>query len=227
MKDINVVIAEDDFRIAQIHEEFLKKVNGMNLVGKALNATETLKLLNQYHVDLLLLDIYMPDRLGTDLLMEIREKCPNVDIIFITAAKEKEYINKALQFGAKQFLIKPITMEIFIETLECYKKNKEYFESLSEVNQDVVDKLFNTNKDKKTREELPAGIDYLTLEKVSKILKKEKRGLTAEKVGEMMGASRTTARRYLEYLVRIGEAYIEQAYGTVGRPERKYHINEG
>lgn len=70
---IKVVIAEDDFRIAQIQEGFLKRVSDVSLVGKALNAKETLNLLEQEEVDLLLLDIYMPDELGTDLLQKIRE----------------------------------------------------------------------------------------------------------------------------------------------------------
>jgi two-component system, CitB family, response regulator CitT len=226
MDAINVVIAEDDFRIAQIHQEFLAKVEGMKLIGKALNAAETMNLLDEHSVDLLLLDNYMPDRLGSDLLIEIREKHPEVDIIFITAAKEKEYLNKALKFGVQHYLIKPVTMEAFVETLENYKKTKQLLDSLSEINQETVNRFFRVRVEKDQRGELPAGIDYLTLRKVSDILKTEKQGLTADRVGEKMGASRTTARRYLEYLVRIDEAYVEQAYGLVGRPERNYHIKE-
>lgn len=227
MVEINVLIAEDDFRIAQIQEEFLSKVSGMRLVGKALNAKETMKLLNSHSVDLLLLDIYMPDRLGTDLLIEIRDQHPNVDIILITAAREKEYLEKALKFGVKHYLIKPVAIESFVETLESYKQSKMLLDSVSEVNQEVIDQFFGNGKVKENKMDLPAGIDYLTLNKVSKILSKEKRGLSADKVGEKMGASRTTARRYLEYLVHTNKAFVEQEYGIVGRPERNYHIKEG
>lgn len=227
--EINVLIAEDDFRIAQIQEEFLSKVNGMQLVGKALNAKDTMSLLNTNSVDLLLLDIYMPDRLGTDLLIEIRAKHPDVDIILITAAREKEYLNIALKFGVQHYLIKPVTLESFVETLENYKQNKRLLDSVSEVNQEVIDQFFSKGKEKEkgNKADLPAGIDYLTLNKVSKILSNEKRGLSADKVGEKMGASRTTARRYLEYLVSTNKAFVEQEYGIVGRPERNYHIKEG
>ncbi|MCM3584857.1 response regulator [Mesobacillus maritimus] len=225
MEKIQVLIAEDDFRIAQIHEGFLAQVKGTNCVGKAMNAQETMTLLDKHSVDLLLLDIYMPDRLGTDLLMEIREKHPEVDIILVTAAKEKEHVMKALKFGVQQFLIKPVTMETFVETLENYKKTKQFLDGLTEVDQEAVNRVFKIRKETETREQLPAGIDYLTLKKVSEILSEEKSGLTADKVGEKMGASRTTARRYLEYLVKTGEATVEQAYGVVGRPERNYQIN--
>lgn len=227
MVEFNVLISEDDFRIAQIQEEFLTRVNGIRLVGKAVNAMETMNLLNTYTVDLLLLDIYMPDRLGTDLLIEIREKHPEVDIILITAAREKEYLKMALKFGVQQYLIKPVTMESFVEALENYKQNKRLLDSVSEVNQEVLDHFFGKGKVKENKEDLPAGIDYLTLNKVGNILRNEKKGLSADKVGEKMGASRTTARRYLEYLVRTNKAFVEQEYGIVGRPERNYHIKEG
>lgn len=226
MEKINVVIAEDDFRIAQIHEEFLSRVKGMNLIGKSLNAKETMNLLKSHTVDLLLLDIYMPDRLGTDLLAEIRMNHPEVDIILITAARGKEYLNKALMFGVHHYLIKPVTIETFVEALENYKRNKQLLESVAEVNQDVIDRVFRVGKEKENKIDLPAGIDYLTLNKVSRILKEENKGLSADKVGEKMGASRTTARRYLEYLVSTKKAYVEQEYGIVGRPERNYHNKE-
>ena len=91
---IKVVIAEDDFRIAQIHEEFLAKNEQLTLVGKAMNAKETLTILDKQYVDLLLLDVYMPDQLGTELLHKIRSDYPSVDIIMITAAKDKVFFRK-------------------------------------------------------------------------------------------------------------------------------------
>ncbi|WP_097150212.1 response regulator [Ureibacillus acetophenoni] len=223
---INVLIAEDDFRIAQIHEEYLSQIKGMNVIGKALNAKETMKLLSNQPVDLLLLDIYMPDQLGIELLSEIRGKFPMLDVILITAAKDMEYLKKALKFGVAFYLIKPVPMEVFINTIEKYKKNRQVLNSVTEINQNVIDYFFTVENKGKQKVDFPSGIDYLTLEKVRNILKNGEGGLTADKVGEMMGASRTTARRYLEYLVSIDHAYVEQAYGVVGRPERNYFYKE-
>lgn len=227
MDVMNVVIAEDDFRIAEIHEEYLSQIKGMNVIGKSLNAKETMELLNNHSVDLLLMDIYMPDQLGIDLLGEIRENYPSIDIILVTAAKEKEYLKKALRYGVEYYLIKPVTLEMFVKTIEKCKENRRLLNNLSEVNQDIINHFFGTGQEKGHQKmDFPAGIDYLTLKKVSNILEKEGKGLTADKVGEKMGASRTTARRYLEYLVSINKAYVEQEYGVVGRPERNYYFNE-
>lgn len=89
MLKIRAVIAEDDFRVADIHEKFLKNFDEIEVVGKAVNAKKTLRILEQKSPDLLLLDVYMPDQLGTDLLPDIRRKFPNVDIIMITAQRIK------------------------------------------------------------------------------------------------------------------------------------------
>ncbi|MGP4079959.1 response regulator [Pseudalkalibacillus sp. R45] len=220
----NVVIAEDDYRVAQIHEEYLAAVDEMKLVGKALNAKETLQLLEENQVDLLLLDVYMPDQLGTDLLHKIRVEHPDVDIMMITAAKEKAFLEKAIRYGVQHYLIKPITMELFKEAIDTYKKKKAVLESTSEVDQELLDRVFGQGGGKEPeKSDLPPGIDRMTLKKVKKLLEDNKEGITSEKAGEVMGASRTTARRYLEYLVGIEHATVEQVYGIVGRPERRYY----
>ncbi|WP_170006183.1 response regulator [Bacillus fonticola] len=223
---IRVGIVEDDFRIAQIHEEFSHKVEGVVVVGKALTAKDTLQLLDTVPVDLLLLDVYLPDELGVDLLQQIREKYPQVDIIMITAATDKKMVQKALQYGVLNYIIKPVKIEKFIDAIQSYKKKKNLLEVENEVDQELVDQLFPgsalTTHNSSTVESLPKGIDSLTLEKVQHIIGDEGGGITAEYLGVKMGASRTTARRYLEYLTKVGHVKAEVEYGIVGRPERKY-----
>ena len=86
MTRIKVAIAEDDFRVADIHEKFLTKFNEIDVVGKSLNGDQTLQILTDKTPDLLILDVYMPDMLGSDLLPIIRDRFPRVSIIMITAA---------------------------------------------------------------------------------------------------------------------------------------------
>ncbi|QTN00642.1 response regulator [Sediminibacillus dalangtanensis] len=219
---LQVIIAEDDFRVAQIHEAFLEKVPGMKLVGKAVNAKETLQLLSEYAVDLILLDVYMPDQLGTDLLHRIRESYPMIDIMMITAATDKAYLEKSLSYGVQDYLIKPVTMEQFQQSMQKYKKKKEIIQSTKEVDEELLQEVFGSKNEQKSTATLPTGIDYRTLEKVKEILSIEQNGITSEQAAEKIGASRTTARRYLEYLVGKNEAVVEQMYGIVGRPERRY-----
>ncbi|KKI93835.1 transcriptional regulator [Bacillus sp. SA1-12] len=222
---IKVMIAEDDFRIAQIQEQFLQKVSEVKLVGKALNAKETMEILDKHEVDLLLLDIYMPDELGTELLPRIRESHPTVDIIMITAATERTMLEKAIRYGVFNYLLKPVTIEKFVETIEEYKKKKNMISCREEVDQSLIDRYFGiSNQAPVSQKELPSGVDRLTLQKVKEVMAELKGGISIEEMGEKMGASRTTARRYLEYLVSIDVCIAKHDYGIVGRPERKYYL---
>jgi two-component system, CitB family, response regulator CitT len=224
---IRVAIAEDDFRIGKIHEAYIEKIDDMCVVGSAINASETLELLDKQTVDLLLMDIYMPDRLGTDLLQEIRENHPGLDIIMITASTDKVFLEKSLEYGVFQYLIKPVDIKKFNKTMNQYKKKKQMFQETGEVNQKLLESIFGTDHSNATQKNnLPSGIDSVTLQKVMDLLQSFRDGITSEKVGEEMGASRTTARRYLEYLVGTGYLKTESVYGIVGRPERRYYLQK-
>ncbi|MFC0014002.1 MULTISPECIES: response regulator [Allobacillus] len=221
---LRIGIAEDDFRVASIHEGFLSKMNDVKIIFKELNAEDTMKKIKSVEIDLLLLDIYMPDRLGTELINDIRKIKPELGIIMISAATEKEVVKQALQLGVFDYIIKPVTMDRFIETIEKYRKFQLELGKKEEVDQTFLDQYFGFQSKSELKEDTPKGIDPLSLQKVNKILKEEK-GITAEEMGKRMGASRTTARRYLEYLISIGECYAELEYGIVGRPERRYYSN--
>lgn len=224
METIKVAIAEDDFRVADVHEKFLEKISGVEVVGKALNAEKTLELLDTREVDLLLLDIYMPDQLGTDIIPAIRKNYEDVDIIMITAAADKKFVERALRSGVQNYLIKPVTLDRFKSTIENYIQNRNLLQNREELDQNAVDRLFRNSEERRMENEqmLPTGIDANTLQNILEVLENSQTGLSAEEIGEKMGASRTTARRYLEYLISIGKCRSEVAYGTVGRPERKY-----
>jgi two-component system, CitB family, response regulator CitT len=218
---MNILIAEDDFRIAAIHEQFLQKMDKVKVIDKAYNAKETLEKLKRHeNIDLILLDIYLPDQLGTELLPIIRKEAPQVDIIIITAATEKQHLEESIRNGVFHYLIKPVTYEKIEQTIKNYIERKRLLNSVDKVNQNLVDQYFGDKNGSKPN--YPKGIDSLSLEKVKNILNQIEGGITAEEMGERMGASRTTARRYLEYLVSIHEVTAELEYGIVGRPERKY-----
>ncbi|MBY8914433.1 response regulator [Bacillus sp. YC2] len=222
---INIAIAEDDFRIAQIHEKFIEHLDGFNVIGKAVNAKDTMALLEKQKPDLLLLDIYMPDELGTVLLPLIRRRFPSVDIIVITAATETRLLQEALRSGISHYLIKPVSAHKFTQVLLQYREKREWLLSQPELSQSVVDMYFGSDaKEQKQLHDLPTGINSITLQKIKEALRTAQKGMTAEELGEKMGASRTTARRYAEFLVSKEEALAELEYGIIGRPERKYYL---
>ncbi len=68
--------------------------------------------------------------------------------------------------------------------------------------------------------EMPKGIDPITLKKIMAVFDEKREGMSADEVGKCIGASRNTARRYLEYLTGAGLLVVDIDYGNVGRPEK-------
>ena len=220
---IKVLIVEDDFRIAEIHQKLLESIDGIEIVGKALRAEESWQYIEKHQVDLLLVDVYMPDQLGIDLVIELKEKYSHLDFIMITAARDTSLLERSMNAGVFYYLIKPVELGKLREIIELYKERKKIIQSSEFVNQAMIDLIFRTTTTETiAKEYLPKGINELTLSNVLEIMESLPDGTTAEEMGERLGASRTTARRYMEHLVATGKMRAGLEYGIVGRPERKY-----
>lgn len=225
MKKVEVLIVEDDLRIMDINRRFVSKIDGFEVIATATNGAEAKEQLAFIEPHLVLLDVYLPDMLGTELVWHIRQHHRSVDIMMITAAKEIEMVQEALRGGVFDYIVKPLVFERFRERLESYRKHVLRTREMGEVDQEDIDQILMRHlvfgKPREVR--LPKGIDLLTLEKVLEAIKQTKdKGVSAEEISKEIGTSRTTARRYLEYLVVEKKARADLIYGTVGRPERKY-----
>ena len=113
----------------------------------------------------------------------------------------------------------------FQATLERYRQTKNQLSSIDQLAQSEVDKALHAGSSGDLHEspELPKGIDSLTLEKVQQVFgSSQDSRLTSEEVASHIGASRTTVRRYLEFLVSQIILDVDVNYGGVGRPERRY-----
>lgn len=228
---IRLVIAEDDRKIAEIQRRFVERVEGFEIVGIAHSTIEARDLVDVMEPDLLILDIHFPDGNGLELLRELRAESSSTDVVLVTAAKEVDTLTEALRCGVFDYIVKPLVFDRLRDTLEKYKQHLQRLANLHDLSQSDVDKLLPRTGQGATVESvkrLPKGIDGLTLEKIRRVFKDRRplpQGLSADEVGEIVGASRTTARRYLEYLVTEQELTADVNYGTVGRPERRYTSN--
>ncbi|WP_438319006.1 response regulator [Sporosarcina sp. FA9] len=219
---------EDDFRVADINKKFTERLEGFEVCGIASTIKEAKEKLLTYKPDLVFLDVYFPDGNGIDMLWHIRNHHRSTDVILITAAKEIETVQEAIRGGVIDYIIKPVLFDRFEKTLAKYIKNRLQMTTIDDVDQEDVDQLLHNKRKELTYEQnIPKGIDPLTLKKIKgEINTFKEQGVTAEDFGKHVGMSRTTARRYLEYMVSIGSITAELAYGQVGRPERLYRLNE-
>jgi len=226
--ELKVLIVDDDPKIAEIHRHFTEKVDHFSVCGIAENLEDAEKMSALFEPDLILLDLYFPEGLGTDILWKIRARHQATDVILITAAKEMGPLQEAMRGGVFDYILKPVMFPRFREALERFYEHRTALSCRSTaLDQQEVDRLLHPYKDSAAGEpEYPKGIDPLTLKKIIDVFKQpHPEGLNAEEVGGQIGASRTTARRYLEYLSANGQLKAELIYGAVGRPERKYFSN--
>ena len=119
---IRVLLVEDDPMVAELNRMFLSRVAGFEIVASVRSATEALEALRTHPVHLLLLDIFMPGQSGLELMEEIRRQALDVDVIFVTAARDTATISKALKLGAVDYLIKPFEFERLKEALDHYRE---------------------------------------------------------------------------------------------------------
>lgn len=226
MTAIRILIVEDDRRIAEIQRRFVERLEDVELCGIAHSLEDARDLIEIMVPDLILLDIYFPDGSGLELLRELRARDSSSDVILITAAKEVESLRSALRGGVFDYILKPLVFERLEEAVSRYRDHLRHLSGLVQVAQKEVDVLLPRSSDaspSKQPERLPKGIDSITLDKIREVVSSGGQW-SAEEVGNAMGASRTTARRYLEFLVGLEELTAEVTYGSVGRPERRYHL---
>ena len=220
-----VIIVEDDFRIAEINKSFVEQVKGFRVVGVSLNGRSFLQLLKQNNPDLVLLDVYIPDISGEELLLYLRKNHPKTDVIMITAAKEVKTLEFFLKNGIFDYVVKPVHADRLHRSLKKYKWYKEKLAQEEELDQKDIDELMDKSiQHIDSNDKYPKGIDSITLERVKSFFTREVKDFTAEEAGKELGISRSTARRYLDYLVQEGTVIAELRYGTVGRPERIYRL---
>jgi response regulator of citrate/malate metabolism len=174
-------------------------------------------------VDLLLLDMNLPDGHGLGLLRGVRAAGHLCDVIAVTAARDTDVVRHAVSQGVVLYLLKPFTFATFRAKLEQYAAYRAHLEaSPAEVVQDEVDRLFGSLRTTGAAP-LPKGMSAETLRDVTAVLRDAAGGLSASEVGELVGTSRVTARRYLEHLAELGMAERQPRYGGGGgRPEVAY-----
>jgi response regulator of citrate/malate metabolism len=221
-----VLIVDDDFMVARVHAGFVTALDGFDVVGTASTGAQALEAIDRLRPDLVLLDVYLPDMTGLEILRRVRAAGPAVDVIVISAARDVDSIRSALHGGVLHYLVKPFDRATFEARLRDYAALRDDLGELEDAGQVDVDRLFGLARATVERPvPTPKGIAPETLQLVRETLAAAgSDGLSATECSERTGLARVSARRYLEQLVAQQEADVRQKYGTAGRPERRFTL---
>lgn len=221
MTKISVFIVEDDPMVLEVNKEFLKKMTGFFLIGESANGKDALRQIKDLNPNLVLLDMYLPDISGLEILSEIRLGRLPSDVIMITAARDSTTIQGVMRLGAVDYMVKPFRFERFQKSLQDYYKMAKKIRGLEQLRQEDIDEwLGNTGKGV----ELPKGLNEMTMKQIHLRLVEEKGPVTAEQLAQNVGMARVTVRKYLDFLADKEKVHIEMQYGNVGRPTKYYSL---
>lgn len=221
---IGVLLVDDDALTLELHRSYLERLEGFGVVGECTGARAAISaVLEQGNgIDLVLLDVTMPDGTGLDVLRHVRARGADVDVIAITGVRDADVVRQMVGLGVAQYLVKPFTFAMFRERLEQYAeyRRRATEASGSATTQAEIDALLGALRPT-TAVALPKGLSPDTLERVTADLRAHE-PVSAVEAAQRLGMSRVSVRRYLEHLATTGAVVRSARYGTGGRPETEY-----
>lgn len=222
---IRTLVVDDEPLNAKAHAAYLARLSGFTVAGLAGSGVETLRMVHAAGLgdgeplDLILLDMHLPDINGVEVCRRIRASGRPVDVIAITAVREVALVREAISLGVLAYLMKPFTFATFAEKLTRYAQFRDGLaDETSAATQTEVDEALATLRGS-SGSSVDKGLTPMTLTRVVHAVGQE---TSARELGTELGLSRVTARRYLEHLVQQGLLERTARYGTPGRPEIQY-----
>ncbi|GAB4007287.1 response regulator [Nocardioides ultimimeridianus] len=221
---IRTLVVDDDYRVAAIHTAFVERSEGFVVVGRAHSAADAVAMVEEHRPDLVLMDVFLPDGDGLEVVRGLLERPAPPDVIVITAAREVATVRTAMQLGAVHYLMKPFGFAALDKRLQSYRQLRHRLSALGEADQSEVDELFGMLRPPDAGLDRPAkGHSAPTLELVRRAVA-DGGNMSASEVAAAVGISRSTAARYLTYLLEHGIVRLEPRYGSTGRPENGYTL---
>lgn len=164
---INVLIVDDDLRVAELNKYYLSQVSGFQCQAMVATLSQTRTLLADASVsiDLVLLDIYMRQDNSLDLLPSLRKLCGKTDVIVISSASDVNTIQKTLHYNVEDYLIKPFQFSRFREALSNYQQQSQIL-AQREFSQADIDSLLRRQPSPQAGNKLPQGLTSITLSTV-------------------------------------------------------------
>lgn len=219
MPDWQVVIVDDDARIAAMHAQIVSAQPGFQVMAVASSSEQAQALVRDgTGADLLLLDVHLPGTDGISLLRRLRMD-GGPEVIAITAAREPQVVQDLIQLGVVDYLVKPFPLARLQEALLRFKDRMRAFGSRSPMDQSQIDSLHSQGG------ALPKNLQRSILDAVRLALSRTGEDFSsAEDIAHNAAVARVTARRYLEYLVSCQQAEVDTRHDGPGRPRKLYRL---
>ncbi|MFI9822623.1 response regulator [Streptomyces sp. NPDC052013] len=222
---IDVLVVDDDFMVARVHRAYAERVAPFRVVGVAGTGEQAVAAVDELRPDLVLLDLYLPDLFGLDVIPRLRTAGHDCDVMVVSAARDADAVRGAVRHGVVDYLLKPFEFEEFRARLERYAGRRgRLLDTVVRSQADVDRVLAGATAPPSAVQALPKGMSVETADLIERTLRETDGTLSASECAELTGVSRVSARRYLEHFHTLGSAEVSLRYGAAGRPERRYRF---
>lgn len=225
---INVLVVDDDAMVAELNRCYVAQVQGFICCDVASTLQQALDRVRDksFAIDLILLDIYLQQDNGLDLLPVLRETGRMIDVIVISSAADAATVKQSLHYGVVDYLIKPFQFARFEEALNGWKLKKSLMDTHSFYEQDEVDRLIHGNPAtiEETRR-LPKGLTPQTLRTLCQWIDGHPtEEFSTDDLATAVNISRVSCRKYLIWLAQVNILFTSIHYGATGRPVYRYRL---
>lgn len=225
---MNVLVVDDDAMVAELNRCYIGQIPGLTCCGTASTLQQAKERLQQTDspVDLILLDIYMQQENGLDLLAELRHSRHHVDVIIISSAADAGSIKTSLNYGVADYLIKPFQFSRFEEALTHWQQKRSQMENQHYYQQAELDRLLHGNTTEGNKERrLPKGLTPQTLRTLCQWIDAHPESeFSTDELASEVNISRVSCRKYLIWLAEIKILFTTIQYGATGRPVYRYRL---
>lgn len=234
---IRVLVVDDDAGARKLHGHYVSRAPGFAVTATVGTGRAAVQHSLRCDVDLVLLDMRLPDVSGIEVLNRlrtVREASP--DVLVISSSRDQVTVRQALAARVIGYLVKPFTEQALHARLASYRDERRDAAAAARemtLGQGEIDRLQSTGRidlrapARAERDQadaaLPKGISEVTLSAVLSALDPVA-PLSAVELAQRCEISRATARRYLDHLVETGAIDLAHRYGKRGRPEVLYRL---
>lgn len=193
---IKVAVVDDNIYALRAIEEKLAAFSDIELVCEAQGGKEVIGFLEKNsNLDVILMDIEMPEMSGIQASEEIKRNFPHIKIIIVSMHNEKQLIKKLIDQGADGYLLKNSQQSEVMDAIEKVLKNQPYF------SQDVTLSLLDKNQSKIGHSAEPMSELQLT-DRETEILKLVSQGMTNKEIGDTLNISHRTVDTHRTNLMK-------------------------
>lgn len=220
----SVIIVEDDPMVASINRQYVELEPSFSVKQSFKSGQDALSWLSREEADLIILDYYMPLMTGKEFIDRLHSMGKAPSVIMVTSASDSAIVQELLSRGVLDYLVKPFERSRFRQTLSRFAQTRSCLDGSPELNQAEIDRLLSHMQPSSSfQTELAKGLSETTLNLIRNFLQNRPgEFFSSEQIAEQVFLSRITIRRYVNYMLEMGEIISSVDYQTGGRPSIKY-----